>query len=277
MEAPTARPRAILIYFLLAFLLSWGAVVLLAGPARFPIDPAESSEVLPLLYVSMLLGPSLAGLFLTGWVDGRAGFRRFWARLSRWRVSWRWYALALLLAPVLALLILGMLSVFSGQFTPGLLDPGQAGELLVAGLSAGIMVGFFEELGWSGFVIPRLRQRYSIMATGLLVGLLWGAWHFILFWEGDSFAGWLPFAILLGRLFLWLPPYRIYMVWLLERTDSLLLTMLSHVSLVFTVTALVPMALSGLPLLVWLLAWGVGLWGLVVFLRRKMEQPSAGS
>ena len=41
---------------------------------------------------------------------------------------------------------------------------------------AGLMVGIFEELGWTGFAIPRLRLRYNVFTTGIIVGLVWGAW-----------------------------------------------------------------------------------------------------
>jgi Type II CAAX prenyl endopeptidase Rce1-like len=40
---------------------------------------------------------------------------------------------------------------------------------------------FSEDLGWTGFAIPQLSQRYSVVATGFIVGLLWGVWHFPLF------------------------------------------------------------------------------------------------
>ena len=37
----------------------------------------------------------------------------------------------------------------------------------------------FEELGWTGFATPTLRRRNRVLATGLIVGVLWGAWHFL--------------------------------------------------------------------------------------------------
>ncbi len=90
------------------------------------------------------------------------------------------------------------------------------------GIVTGLMVGFFEELGWTGFAIPRMRLRYGVLATGLIVGLVWGLWHFILFWEEDSFSGILPLVLLLARLFSWLPAYRVLMVWVYDHTESLL-------------------------------------------------------
>jgi membrane protease YdiL (CAAX protease family) len=167
------------------------------------------------------------------------------------------------------MLILYALSFYSPDFYLAIFVEEDWTGLLMSGLLSGIMVGIFEELGWSGFAIPRLLKRYSVLSTGLLVGLLWGAWHFILFWEQDSFLAGLPLMILLGRLFAWLPPYRVLMVWIYKGSGSLLVTILSHVSLVFTVTALVPMSLGGMSLLVWLVTWGMVLWVLVLFLKQR--------
>jgi membrane protease YdiL (CAAX protease family) len=142
------------------------------------------------------------------------------------------------------------------------------------GIMTGIMVGFFEEVGWSGYIVPNLRLRYNIAVTGLIVGFLWGAWHFILFWEGDSFAKTLPLLILLARLFAWLPPFRVLMVWILDRTGSLLLVILMHASLVFTTTVLVPMTLTGKSLLTWLIIWSLALWlmaGAITMSKREIN------
>ena len=59
------KQNSIIIYFLLAFLLSWGLVGVIAGPGNIPINPEKSQELLPLLY-AMLVGPGLAGLLMIG-------------------------------------------------------------------------------------------------------------------------------------------------------------------------------------------------------------------
>jgi hypothetical protein len=40
-------------------------------------------------------GPLFAALVVTAVVDGRSGLRALRNRLLRWRVGWRWYAIAL--------------------------------------------------------------------------------------------------------------------------------------------------------------------------------------
>ena len=130
-------------------------------------------------------------------------------------------------------------------------------------MAVGLVVGFFEELGWTGFAIPRLRRRYSILKTGLIVGLVWGAWHFLPFWKSDSFSAAFPLMLLLGQLFAWLPPFRILMVWVYDRTESLLVSILMHASLMASLNVLVPAKLSNPALMAWIISWAVVLWSVV--------------
>ena len=249
------RRHAVLIYFALAFAISWGAVLAVVGPHGIPIA-ADQAVVLGM---AVLLGPSAAGILLTGLASGRVGYRELVSRMLRWRVGARWYAVALLTAPLSTAVALLALSLFSSDFVPSIVTSDDKVMSLVMGVVAGIMVGFFEELGWTGFAIPRLRLRSSVLTTGLVVGLLWGAWHFILFWESDSFSGVLPLALLLVRLFSWLPAYRVLMVWVHDRTESLLVVMLLHVSLVATLLTMDP-SLAGGSLLIFILARAAVLW-----------------
>jgi membrane protease YdiL (CAAX protease family) len=256
------------IYFLFTFAISWGCMAAMIRPNSFPLTPEQSAAVGPLLYVGMLIGPSVSGLLLTGLVDGRAGYSRILSRLTKWRLGTRWYAAVLLGTPILASLVLLTLSLYSPEFMPALFTTGDKASLLMMGIGVGLMVGIFEEIGWTGFVVPQLRQRYGVRTTGLIVGLLWGLWHFPPFWELNSFSGTFPLMVLLARLFAWLPPFRILMVWVHDRIESLSLTMLLHASLVFSTLVLPSMELSGINLLMWLIAWGAALWVAVAALTR---------
>ncbi|MFC2089469.1 type II CAAX prenyl endopeptidase Rce1 family protein [Bacteroidota bacterium] len=35
-----------------------------------------------------------------------------------------------------------------------------------------------EEIGWSGFLTPKLRKVFSIPLTSVIVGVYWAVWHF---------------------------------------------------------------------------------------------------
>jgi membrane protease YdiL (CAAX protease family) len=253
-------------YFALAFAISWGGILFVVGPGGFPATPEQAEALLPYGVLMMLAGPSVAGVVLTGLVSGRAGYRELLSGLLRWRVGARWYAVALLTAPILATTTIFALSLLSPGFLPGVLTADGKAALLLVGVAYGLAAGFFEELGWTGFAISRMRQRYGILATGLVVGLLWGAWHWLSnFWGSGTSSGDLALSLFLAaQLFsvAVLPAYRVLMVWVYDRTGgSLLVAMLMHASLTAVWLILMPPGVSAL--LIWYLVLAATLWVVV--------------
>ncbi len=255
----------VLTYFILTFIFTWGCMALAVYPGGFPITEEQFETAGALVYVAMLVGPSGAAVLLIGLLDGRSGFRELLSRLFRWKVNARWVVVALLTAPLVITGLLLGLSLVSSEFQPALFTADNKLAVVLSAVAVGLAVGFFEELGWTGFAVPRLMRHHGIFTTGLLVGIVWGAWHFLPFWESDTFSAVLPLALLLAQLFSWLPPYRILMVWVYGRTASLLLAVLMHASLVASLTTLVPAGLTGTALLTWILAWAAALWVIAAF------------
>ena len=255
------------IYFTLTFIISWGAILILAGPGGIPATMDNAM----VLGMAMLLGPSIASITLTGLVSGWVGFRELLSLLLRWRVGIRWYVVALLTAPLSTAAVLLVLSLFSPEFVPSIFTSDDKANLMLLAIVAGLTVGFFEELGWTAFATPRMTLCYGVLTTGLIVGILWGGWHFLLFWESDSFSGTFPLALLLARLFSWLPAYRVLMVWVYNRTESLLVAILMHASLVVTIVSLEP-PLTGGGLLTLILVKAFVLWIIVAALAQKPVQ-----
>ena len=95
-------------FYTLAFAISWGGFLLVVGlgPGGISATPQQLQKDVPYAVLAMVLGPGLAGILLTALIDGRAGLREFRSRLLRWRVGARWYAVALLTAPILITAVL---------------------------------------------------------------------------------------------------------------------------------------------------------------------------
>ena len=259
------KRHPLLSYFALVFVISWGGVFIVAGGPSGISPNSEPSEMqTTLLYPALIVGPSVAGILLTALLFGREGFRDLGSRLLNWRVGARWYAVALLTAPLSVTSALLALSLTSSEFVPSILTTTDKASLLLIGIFAGLMVSIFEELGWTGFAIRRMRLRYGVLGTGLIVGLLWGAWHFPPFFWGSGVASEaLPLAIFLPvLLFTWLPAFRVLIVWVYDRTESLLVAMLMHVSLVASNAILVPLV-TGVALVTFDLVWAAVLWVVV--------------
>lgn len=269
----------VLTYFALTFIISWGGLFLGSGGAGgFPKSKEQFERMLPLFIPVLLAGPSLAGILLTGLVSGRAGFNSLFSRLLKWRVGLRWYAVALLIGPLVLMTVLLALSQFFQAFIPGILVSNNKASLLSMGIVAGLVVGFFEELGWTGFATPQLRLRYSVVRTGLIVGVLWGAWHVFLnvVWVSGAYSGELPPALFLtgrglGDLVGLLPAFRILMVWVYDRTGSLMVAMLMHAGLTASTMILEPPAISGVNLLIYDLVSALAMWAVVAVIALAMK------
>ena len=265
------KRHPLLSYFALAFAISWGSMLFAVGlgPGGFSATPQQVQMAVPYAVPAMILGPSVASILLTGLLFGRAGLCEFRPRLLRWRVGARWYAVALLTAPLSIMAVLLALSLLSPEFLPRIFTASDKPILFLMGNAVGLVAGIFEELGWTGFAVPTLlRLPYGVLSTGLIVGVLWGAWHFFVnFWGSGVTSGELSLAIflpvwLLGTLVGSLTAYRVLMVWVYERTGSLLVAMLMHVSLA-TFTFILTPPLGGAPYWVIGSAYAAALWVVV--------------
>jgi CAAX protease family protein len=262
------KKHPVLTYYALVFAMSWGGILLIVGgPGGIPGSSEQVETLMPLVLLALFAGPSVAGLLTIRLVAGRAGLHDLLSRLLRWRVGARWYAAALLSAPLMVTTVLLALSLFSPEFIPGIVTTDNKIALLLFGIGWGLLGGgLLEELGWTGFAVPALRLRYAALTTALIVGLLHGTWHFLIaLWAGGSFSGGQWATYLLGILAFYLgalPAYRVLMVWLYDRTGSLLVTMLMHASLSASTLILQP-PLTGTPFLTWNLALTAILWVVV--------------
>lgn len=153
----------------------WGMVLLVGG------DPGVGGSAV--LWALGGLGPMVAAVLAAAASDGRAGIGRLGRGLLRWRVG-RWYLLLLAGLPVGALAVLGAVTVGPATF-----DPAQLSRwlLLPVLFLSGVVAGGLEEIGWRGYLLPRLQGRHSALAASVLIGLVWSAWHAPLFlMEGTS-------------------------------------------------------------------------------------------
>jgi membrane protease YdiL (CAAX protease family) len=261
-------------YFALAFGISWALVLFAIAPGAIPGSPQDVEHGFALAFLAMLAGPSIAGVLVATICEGRRALGDYRRRLLTWRVSVRYYAIALLTAPLALCVTLLILSAFVAGLVPGFL--GGAAELggpvraaspmtfVLLCAAVGLGAGFFEEIGWTGFALPRLRSRFGVVAAATILGIAWGAWHFlaILWGSGTSF-GTVPVPLfLLVALFSFLPPYRVLMALVYDRTGSLLVAVVMHTSLTSSMLILGP-HIAGTTLIAYDLVFAAVLWAVV--------------
>ncbi len=180
-------------------------VMLSAGWLGRLLDTATGAEVGEgiglLVWIIAPIGTAAALRFRGGDGWGDAGLK------PRFRVNGVWYAVSLLLYPLILGLAFGVgfgLDEFivedGGGFPFGVFAAAFAVALLPVFLTS-----IAEEFGWRGYLVPRLDAigvgRWS---NHLVVGLIWGAWHIpyvSVFWDftDESWATLVP-RILVGTV-----------------------------------------------------------------------------
>jgi membrane protease YdiL (CAAX protease family) len=180
-------------YVLLAYVLGWSWYV----PLALHGDVVRMGVGWP-TQLPGLAGPALAAVVVTALVDGSAGLRDLWTRVTRWRIGFKWWAvvggtLSLVLVGVVAPLLTGGDIPPRAAFTQysGIGAIGPLGVVLVALL----VNGLGEETGWRGFAVQRLLREHSFTWTALVVAVAWGGWHLPFFWMVAGFRGMGPLTI----------------------------------------------------------------------------------
>jgi membrane protease YdiL (CAAX protease family) len=249
-SGPVAR-YPVTAYFALTFAISWSGAALVAAPHLLRHQTLQPMTGI-LMFPAMLVGPSVAGMVMTRWVDGPGAVGRLLSGLLKWRMPVHWYGV-LLIPPILVLLVLLSLKAFvSPSFSP---------NFYVFGILFGVPAGYLEEIGWTGYAFPKMRLRYDALRASILLGLLWSAWHIpVIDFLGTATphgSWWFPFF---ASFALAMTAMRVLICWAYTHTRSVLLAQLLHVSstgslVVFSASHLTPEQEAA-----WYALYGVALW-----------------
>lgn len=176
-------------------------------------------------------GPTAAGLIFSARESGRDGVKTLLRRLLVWRVGFSWHFFAWL-APM-AFLLVGMLIYVMRGGELGAPDLGRLALVPVAVFFAVIFGPLGEELGWRGYALPRLQERYSALQSSLILGLVWTLWHTPMFWgPGGTVVSGGPVTLwAIGKYALYLLGFSVLYTWLFNNTrGSVLLAVIFHTS-----------------------------------------------
>ena len=147
--------------------------------------------------------PAVTALGCAAVLYGRAGIRDLRRRLLLWRVYWWWYPIVLLGPLVFAMIVAGI-AVLVGEPWDAALPSAMKLSIPALGLTLLILIitdGLGEELGWRGYLLPRLLIRHRAIPASLILGLYWWLWHLPLVWTaGATIEGQPPWLLLADLL-----------------------------------------------------------------------------
>ena len=205
-----------LAYVALTFALSWS--LWFASGVSSPGGPNTA------VFLLGVFSPGIVALGLTGVAGGRTAVIALLRPLVDWNVAARWYVFAAgymvaikLAAALLHRAALGTWPLF-GQDNLLLMFAAALFSAMTGGQAG-------EELGWRGFALPKLADRFGFGPASILLGAIWALWHLPLFFApvGDTFGQSFPLYLLQ------VTAISVAMAWLYSRTrGSLVPVMLLH-------------------------------------------------
>lgn len=216
MAAGSLELKSILSYLGVTFAITWGVeTVLLARGVSFVGFPPQYAQ---LIVASVMWVPAL-GALVAARICGQKVVPYGW-RFGRFLP----YLVVGLATPIVFFVAYGATVLFglgrldltltsffeqvaraAGQAMPRVSDPGKVLVVLLVVTTfatpfINTLFGLGEEIGWRGFLLPRLLPLGKLRAY-LLSGIIWGLWHAPLVLMGFAFPGYPVIGILLFIVF----------------------------------------------------------------------------
>jgi uncharacterized protein len=230
-------------YIAIAFAFSWTFTALVSVSVAFGLIA--------------LFGPAL-GAAVVSWADGTLGEMR--ARTTDWRQPIGTYALAFGIPFAVAA---------AGAVVFAVAGTGWTGFGSISAIEGvRFVLVFGEEIGWRGFLQPRLRARMGLLESGLLVGAVWTLWHLPMY-IGGGLVAFVAFAW-------WVVPLAVVMGFVVERARySVIVATVMHGA----ANIATPILLPGVDRTAWLIVTGtvyaLVAAGFVIRGRRRSARPAA--
>jgi membrane protease YdiL (CAAX protease family) len=175
------EPRNLAFFLLIVFgLQAIADGLLIAGVLKMPsIDgPAALLDDPRLIILTLAAwGPIIAAFVVTALTEGKPGVRDLWRRFWNRNMSLRWLLVTLLILPALQLVTNLATRLVDGQAYPVFFSYNPPWSIIPTFIMAFVFNGMFEEFGWRGYVLPRFQVRWNALASSLILGAIWAAWH----------------------------------------------------------------------------------------------------
>jgi membrane protease YdiL (CAAX protease family) len=219
-----------MVFCLLTFSISWGL--------RYWYALVRTDNYLPPFNFSLIaqFGPSLTAVFLISITKGMDGIHHTVKNILNCRINPWWILLAFAFEPVLFFSFTLFFWLKYGRF------PLEGGASLVSNIAAfglTFVIGLFrwglaEEIGWRGWMFPKLQRRMSPLKASMVLAIVNTLWHIhpnslleiATSREGAYLSGYFPEAI--ERLIITIPITLVETFIFNKTTGSLLPMMIFH-------------------------------------------------
>lgn len=228
------RRHQLVLYFVFTFAFSWSFWTI---PIFLSIGIYQNSSLSSAFGLGVL-GPIAISTLLSLKIFGGEGIKNLASRIGFKGVQLRWYFFAALTFAGISIVTLLVYSTSVGALEKTF-QYYSFGDY-ISMMPVFLNFATFEEVGWRGFALPRLRNTLNPLTASIVLGFIWGVWHFPkLISEGttdvNSFIVIMFFAVLVS----------LFMSWIYENSKgSIALAILTHAALNSAIYAINPEVLT---------------------------------
>ena len=174
------KTKTLIPFLALTFGLTWGiAALLIFFTDQLVAIFGEITSSNP-LFILAVYSPGIVSVLLVWRKYGVKGLASFFRRLTLWRASAPWWLFLLLGIPAIKYLGAALNGTISDPF------PFSPWYLVFPALAHAFFLGTIEEFGWRGLALPLLQRKMAPFWAGLIVGIIWAAWHIPAFLIGGG-------------------------------------------------------------------------------------------
>jgi membrane protease YdiL (CAAX protease family) len=207
-----------LLFILLTFIFTWSIEI----PAALTKHGYFVIKVSKGLQTIATFAPGIVAILLSLVLNGSSGLKAFLKPIIKWRVNIYWY----LIIVATGILLTGFSFLIFYLFINNQVKPDTAFNILVYLLILIFFSPFWEEIGWRGFLLPRLQEKHSSLTAALIIGLVWGLWHLPGILAANPYGDQSMYYFLI--IFIGCFALSILQTWLFNSTKSLLICILLH-------------------------------------------------
>lgn len=224
------KKRPLVFFTIVTMLFSWGFRVPL-GLKALGIIHVDVPRIFQFIGD---LGPMIGAIITIILTDGVGKLKEMLKKgmAVKNRIGW------LIIAAIFPFLVFfaGYLGDYYGNNGVSSIDLSLLGkweEVPLSPIATAIFLFFFigvgEEVGWRGYMLPKLQEKYSSIASIFISGVIWVIWHLPHFMYDENYSSWGPSRIISWIVFVFV--MSIILTWLYNRTNgSILVAIIFHVS-----------------------------------------------
>ncbi len=157
------------LFVLLTYILTWSIEI----PSALTKHGYAAINISKGIQTICTLSPGIIALVLTAIYFGKNGLKSLYKAIVKWRVKFRWYIIIIILGIALCGLSLLIFNWIAGQS----IKPDQPYNFVFYFIIILPLSAFWEEIGWRGFLLPALQEKYNAIKSSIIIGFVWGLWH----------------------------------------------------------------------------------------------------